>query len=230
LSIKTKAMRSFALTLFICLAGMMANAQVQFNIFGGPNVTTAGYRVESTKQNTSVKYGFQLGMGAKVVFDNQLYFAPAAFYSMKGYKVKFTNFAFPPSPDATDNNTTFHTFELAFLLQYDFNNNPDHFFLKVGPTLDFQVFGKEKFNTPTGMVDRKTPFGYDKYGHYSANALVQFGYEMKNGFFFFGQYSHGLGDINNADGGPSIRHKGFGISIGKMLGKNKIVIDTKNKE
>lgn len=223
-------MRSLALILSICLAGLTADAQVQFNIFGGVNYTTAGYRVESTKQKTSGKPGFQLGMGAKVFFDNQLYFAPAAFYSMKGYKVKFTNFAFPPDPAATDNNATFHTFELAFLLQYDFNNNPDHFFLKAGPTLDFQLFGKEKFNTPTGLVDRKTPFGYDKYGHYAANALLQFGYEMKSGFFFFAQYSHGLGDINNADDGPSIRHKGFGISIGKMLGKNKIVIDTRNKE
>ncbi|MEI9808721.1 MAG: hypothetical protein WDO16_13155 [Bacteroidota bacterium] len=46
---------------------------------------------------------------------------------------------------AADNNTSIHTFELAFLLQYDLGKNPQHFFIKAGPSLDFQLAGKEKF-------------------------------------------------------------------------------------
>ncbi|MEI9808722.1 MAG: hypothetical protein WDO16_13160 [Bacteroidota bacterium] len=46
------------------------------------------------------------------------------------------------------------------------------------------------------------------YGHYSANMLVQFGFET-GGFMLFGQYSHGIANINNADNGPSIKHRVF---------------------
>jgi hypothetical protein len=208
-----------------------AQSQAQFSVFGGPQVTSASYAVKSVKQNTSYKAGFQLGAGMKVPFDTRLFFAPAAFYSMKGYKVKYTLGAYPPDSFATDNNTLFHTFELGFLLQYDFNDKPSHWFIKVGPTLDFQLFGNEKFNsTQAGFVDRKLPFGYDKYGHFSANALLQLGYETQSGFFIFGHYSHGLGNVNNADLGPSIRHRAFGISVGKLFGKNSLVMDTRNKE
>ena len=53
--------------------------------------------------------------------------------------------AFPPDTAAIDNNTTIHTFELASLLQYNLGKQPYHFFIKAGPSLDFQLFGKEKF-------------------------------------------------------------------------------------
>lgn len=210
-------MKVCLLAALIFSAVLTAYSQPQFNVFGGPQTSFSSYAVEGVKQETSNKYGFQAGLGMKVPFEGRLYFSPALFYSMKGYKVKYTRFAYPPDITATDNNTTFHTVETAFLLQYDFNDAPNHLFIKAGPSLDFHLFGNEKFNTPMGMVDRKTPFGYDKYGHYSANMLLQLGYEMKNGFFVFGQYSHGLGSINNADGGPRIRHRVLGISIGKVL-------------
>lgn len=224
-------MKPFVLIISVLLAHLTACSQVQFNVFGGPQLTSASYAVKSVKQNTSFKTGFQLGAGLKVPFDTRLFFAPAAFYSMKGYKVKYSIGAYPPDSFATDNNTLFHTFELGFLLQYDFSDKPSHWFIKLGPTLDFQLFGNEKFNsTQAGFVDRKLPFGFDKYGHFSANALVQLGYETKSGFFIFGQYSHGLGNVNNADLGPSIRHKSIGISIGKFLGNTNIEMDTRNKE
>ena len=67
---------------------------------------------------------------------------------MKGYKVKLANPAFPPDILAVDNNTTFHTLELAILLQYDFSSSPGHAFIKLGPSIDFQLFGKETFRLP----------------------------------------------------------------------------------
>ncbi len=212
--------------------GLTAQSQVQFGVFAGPQATSASYTAKSVKQKTSYKSGFQLGAGLKVPFEGNLSFAPALFYSMKGYKVTFNRFIYPPDSAAVDNNTTFHNVETAFLLQYDFSNKPSHFFIKAGPSLDFQLFGKEKFNKTNGggSVDRSIPFGYDKYGHYSANMLLQFGYEASNGFFVVGQYSHGLANISNTDGGPRIRHRAFGISIGKFFGSSKIVIDTRNKE
>ena len=72
--------------LFISIA---AQSQVQFTIFGGPQATSASYTLEGVKQKTSYKFGGQLGAGMKVPFETRLYFAPALFYSMKGYKVNF---------------------------------------------------------------------------------------------------------------------------------------------
>jgi hypothetical protein len=214
-------MKFFLLIAATLMFTTQAMAQVQWSVFAGPQLTTASYAIQSVKQKTSYKPGFQLGIGLKVPFEGSLYFAPAAYYSLKGYKVDFTRFVYPPDIKATNNNTSFHTVELAALLQYDFNTQPGHFYIKAGPSLDFQVFGKEKFDTLTGQVDRSIPFGYDKYGHYSANMLLQLGYELKNGFFLYGQYSHGLANINNNDYGPSIRHRVFGISIGKYICTSK---------
>jgi hypothetical protein len=224
-------MMKLLFTAFCCtLITLTVNGQLQFGIFGGPQTSSAKYDANGIKQKTGYKYGFHAGVTMKVPFEGRLYFAPAAFYSMKGYKVNFTQFVYPPGPQALNNNTTIHTFELAPMLQVDLSSQPSHFFFKAGPTLDFQLFGKEKFDTLNGSVDRKMKWGYADYGRFSANALLQFGYESSNGFFIFGQYTHGLASINNADYGPSIRHRVFGISIGKFINRSKVVIDTRNKE
>ena len=204
-------------TLFISLC---ASSQVQFNVFAGPQATTVRYVITNVKQETKMKIGFQAGAGMKVPFENKLFFAPAAFYSLKGYKVTYNLFNDLPNIDAKDNNTTIHTFEMAFLLQYDFNTNPDHFFIKAGPSLDFQLTGHEKFNLKAGgAVDRSMKFSYGDYGHYSASLLVHFGYETDNGLLIFAQYTRGLASINNFDGGPQINHRAYGISIGKYLNR-----------
>jgi len=195
-----------------------ANSQVDFNIFAGPQVTSVNYKINDLKQQNDSKIGFQAGVGLRVPFEVNLLFAPAFFYSMKGYKVSFTQFAFPPDVDAKDNNTTIHTFETAALLQYNFNSDLNHFYLKFGPSLDFQLFGHESYNLKAGgLVDRNMKFSFADYGHFSANILMQLGYETSNGLMIFTQYTFGLASINNADYGPRIRHRVFGISIGKYL-------------
>jgi hypothetical protein len=208
--------------LVILLITIPGFSQNKFGFFAGPQMTSASYTARSVKQETSYKTGFQAGVCLKVPFDIKISFVPTAFYSMKGYKVTYTQFLFPPDPAAIDNNTLIHTFELGALLQYDFNEMPSHIFIKAGPTLDFQLFGNEKYHTMSNeLVDRNMKFSFGDYGHFSANMLLQLGYETKNGFMIFGQYSHGLANINNADEGPSIRHRVFGISIGKYLARKK---------
>ncbi len=71
-------------------------AQTRFNIFAGPQVTTVHYIVRGMKQTVDFKPGFQLGAGAKIEFENHLYFSPAIYYSLKGYKVTLNQAATPP--------------------------------------------------------------------------------------------------------------------------------------
>lgn len=214
----------------LCIS-ISASSQAEFGIFAGPQMTSARYDIAGAKQKTDYKYGFQLGGMMKVPFESKLYFAPAVFYSMKGYKVTFTKFAYPPDPAAVDNDVTLHNIEFAALLQYDFSDKPGHLFIKAGPSLEVQLKGKEKFNTVTGeQVSRNMKFSFADYGFVGASLLGHFGYETESGFTIFAHYTFGVGNISNTDGGPSIRHRAFGLSIGKFFGRKKIIIDTRNKE
>ena len=214
-----KKLLCFSILIACCITSY---SQSQFGIFAGPQITSVKYSINSVKQSNSNKTGFQLGAGWKIPFENRLSFSPAAFYSLKGYKVKYNLPAFPPDTLAIDNNTTFHTLELAFLLQLDLGKNPGHFFIKAGPSLDFQLAGKEKYTKrDNSIVDRTIKFGYQDYGHYSANLLLHVGFETPKGLYIFGQYTHGVASLNNADNGPLIRHRAYGISIGKYIGKKK---------
>jgi hypothetical protein len=214
------------------LITLVSYSQVEVGVFAGPQATGARYTILNQKQKNDLKYGFQAGVNLKVPFDVRLFFAPAVFYSLKGYKVTLTQFVYPPDTNAINNNTTIHTFELAALLQYDFRDKPSHLFIKAGPSLDFHLFGKETYKLKSGSsITRNMPFSTQgDYGHFSANLLCQIGYETGNGFMIFAQYTHGMASTNNEDGGPKIRHRAYGISIGKFLNRKKIVMDTKNKE
>lgn len=214
------------------LLSLIAISQVEIGLFAGPQATGARYTILNQQQKNEVKYGFQAGLSFKVPFEDKLFFSPAAFYSLKGYKVTLTQYVYPPDVNAINNNTTIHTFELAALLQYDLGSQPGHVYIKAGPSLDFHLFGKETYTLKTGgTVSRNMKFSTDgDYGHFSANMLGQVGYETGSGFMIFAQYTHGMASTNNSDGGPKIRHRAIGISFGKYLNRKKIVMDTKNKE
>ena len=212
-------MRKASILSVLVLTAALCSAQdVKWGIFGGPQMSSARYTINGEKQHTTPKYGFHLGTNMKIPFDNKLYFSPALFYSLKGYKVEFTQMSVPPDSMAIDNNTTMHTVEIAALLQYDFTDRPNHFFVKLGPSLDAQIAGKEKFTrSDRTTVEQKMVFDFAKYGYFGANILMQFGYETKSGFQYSIQYTHGIGSINNADNGPAIWHRVVGISLGKYL-------------
>lgn len=193
-------------------------AQTQWGVFAGPQMTSANYFIAGNKQSATGKFGFQAGATCKIPFETNLYFSPAAFYSLKGYKVNFDGISFPPDSLAINNNTTLHTFELAVLLQYNLGKKPNHFFIKAGPSLDFQLSGNEKFDrSDNTTVDRPMNFSFISYGRYAANILLHFGFETQKGLIIFGQYTHGIGSINNKDEGPRILHNALGISIGKYF-------------
>lgn len=217
---------------FVLFITLTARSQVEVGLFAGPQATGARYTILNQKQKNEIKYGFQAGVGFKVPFEDKLFFSPAAFYSLKGYKITLTQFVYPPDTNAIDNNTTIQTFELAALLQYDLSSGPGHVFIKAGPSLDFHLFGNETYNLKAGgSVSRNMKFSADgDYGHFSASMLMQIGYETGGGFMLFAQYTHGMASTNNEDHGPKIRHRAYGISIGKYLNRKKIVIDTRNKE
>lgn len=215
-------MKAFSILIVAIFFDVAAQSQVQIGLLAGPQATSARYSVQGVKQNTNSKYGFQLGMNCKIPFDNNLFFAPQIFYSLKGYKASFSQYAYPPDATATDNNTTIHTLELAALLEVEFSKKPQHFFFRGGPSLDFQLFGKEKFHLlNNSFINRNMKYGFAEYGHYGANAIAQLGYQTANGTTFYLNYEFGLTNISNVDDGPNIRHRVIGLSIGHYFHRKK---------
>ena len=198
-----------------------AQSQVQLGAFAGPQITDVRYIINNEKQKSSIKAGINAGFQFKIPFENRLSFAPSIMYNLRGYNVKFKHPSYPPDSMAVDNNTSFHTIELAFLLQHDFQVEPGHIFLRFGPSLDFALFGNEKFNTKSGSaVDQKMKFSFSEYGHYLASAIIQLGFEAPNGMFFYGYYNYSLTTMNNADNGPAIGNRAAGISVGMYINRN----------
>ena len=213
----------FFLTLFF-MAGL--KAQVQFAPFAGLQSTSANYKVRDNKQTTDRKLGFILGAGIKVPFENNLYFFPSVYYSLKGYKVTLKDPSFPPTELAINNNVTVHTLEISPLFHFDFSKKPSHLFIRFGPAVDFAFTGRERFDTlsPTGSVGRVVRpmvFSFGDYGRFTASGNLHLGYESGDGWMIFGFYAHGFGSMNNADGGPKILHRIMGLNFGWYMGRKK---------
>jgi hypothetical protein len=166
----------------ILLLTLSANSQVTYGVFAGPQLTGARYTIRDKKQETTSKIGVNAGFQFKVPFEGRLSFAPSVMYNLRGYKVKFDSPAFPPDSSAIDNNASYHTFELAFLLQHDFNSKPGHLFFRVGPSLDFILVGNETFNTNMNTtVDRPMKFSFGDYGAYLASVIFNLAMKQKMG-------------------------------------------------
>jgi len=226
-------MNSRLFIFIVCISlSISSTAQVQFALFAGGQATSARYNVTEIKQPTKYKFGTMGGVAVKVEFDNQLYFFPSVFYSLKGYHVQLNNPAFPPTEFATSNDVIVHTVEVAPLLHYDFNKKLSHFFVRFGPSVDYGYYGSETFNTEDvsgkrSRIYRRMVFDFTEYGHFTAQANLHFGYETGKGLMMFAYYQRGFGSMNNHDGGPKIFHRILGLSVGWLFGHNPLVKNTK---
>ena len=215
-------MKKLQLVMATLLVGTTVTGQISFGIFGGPQSTSARYTINGTVQKTNYKYGYQGGVGWDVTLEGNIHFAPQLFYSLKGYKVTYNKPAYPPDVTATDNSVRLHTFEILTMFQFNFSKNADHFFIQLGPSMDIQLYGTEKFHLLNGNeVNRSMHFGNADYGRFGANLVAHLGYEIRSGYIFFAHYTYAVGSINNADDGPRIYHRVLGFSIGKYIIQKK---------
>ena len=213
------------LTAMALLTAHFVNCQILFAASAGPQTTGVHYIVDHKKQESSFNLGVNAGLQLKIPLESRLSFAPSIMYNLRGYKVKFDSPTDLPNPEALDNNTSFHTIELGFLLQHDFKMTPGHFFIRFGPSLDFALLGHEKYNTQTnGLVERAMPFSFADYGHYLASAIIHFGYEFKNKWYMYGHYNYSIITMSNVDNGDYIGNRAAGISIGYYFRKSKVVL------
>ena len=198
-------------------------SQAEFQIFAGPHISSTNYSIKSVTQPTDSKVGFHFGAGYKITFDGILFFSPSISYAMRGYKVQFNQPSYPPDLLAIDNNTTFHEIDVEPLLQFDLSKKANHPFIKVGPSFNFILWGKESYNLATGeSIDRNLKLSTtNNYGRYNASLVGQFGFETSKGLIIYAYYLRGLISMNNEEQGPSIYNSMYGITLGKFLRSKK---------
>lgn len=210
-----------SLLIGFCLC-VIAEAKAQFTIFAGPQISSAAYTIRGAKQSTEYKQGLVAGVGFKTLFEGPLYFAPSLSFTRKGYKVKFDRPAFPPDSAALNNNVSISTLELAPLFQINFSKRATYTFFRFGPAFDFNLSGKEEFDT-TGnkKVTRNMVFSFGDYSYATLSLNGQIGLQHESGFTVFAHFVYGLSSLNNADLGPQIYNREAGIAIGWRLGKKR---------
>ena len=205
--------RPVQLFLFAFLLCSVAT-RAQVRLFGGSQITSANYSIRNAVQPTESKIGFLGGIGLTNQVEGPLYFSPSLYYSRKGYKVSFNRPANPPDSAALNNNTSINTISFTPQLQWNFSDNPRHFFVRLGPALDVAINGREVFDSSGGKpVDRSMLFSSVGYSPVTASANVQVGFAQKKGLGFFAFYEHGLSSLNNKDMGPIILHRIGGVAI-----------------
>lgn len=207
--------------LLLCLFSFI-KTNAQLTIFGGPQMTSAEYSIRGASQPTEYKLGFMGGVGLKTLIEGPVYFSPLLFFSRKGYKVSFDRPAFPPDSGAINNNTTVNTIELAPLIQINFSKKDNYGFLRLGPSFDFNLSGKEKFDsTNNKRITKDMVFSFSNYSHATISMNAQTGFQHKNGFTAFVFINVGVSSFNNADYGPKIFHQSGGVAVGWKLGKKR---------
>jgi hypothetical protein len=214
------------------ILSVSVNAQkTTYGIMAGAQMSTAKYVIRGNDQKTGYKYGPVGGLIIKIPFENHLFFTPSFYYNRKGYTVQLKDTAYPPGIDAVANETSINTIDIAPLFTITMSNKPSHCFVQFGPIFDAVINGKEKVTLSDGsIVNRPMPFSFADYGRITALVAGRFGYESSSGFFVSAQYAYGLGSLNNADFGPSIRHRTAGLMLGKYFNRKENVIDTRVKE
>jgi hypothetical protein len=226
-------MKKFVLAFLslILAGGLYGQMTTTYGVFAGAQATTAKYKVRETEQQTGYKYGPLAGVAIKIPFENHLYFTPSFYYNKKGYSVILKDTSHPPGIDAIANETSIHTIDIAPLFMITMSAKPSHMFVQFGPVFDGVISGNERVTKKDGaIVERPMKFSFSEYGRITASVVGKVGFESGSGFFIAAQYAHGLGSLNNADGGPSIKHRVFGFMIGKFFNRDPNKLDVRVKE
>lgn len=210
------------LPFFVLLLVFSASSHAQLTIFAGPQMTSASYSIRDAAQQTAYKTGFMGGVSLKTQFEGPLYFTPMLFFSRKGFDVTFDRAAFPPDSGAVNNSTIINTIELAPLFQVNLSKKENYAFVRFGPSFDFNLSGKESFDSTSGKrINQDMTFSFGEYSYATIAVNAQAGFQHRSGFTAFAFVNLGVSSLNNADLGPKIFHRIGGVALGWRLGKKR---------
>jgi hypothetical protein len=214
---------AYILSLLLCMgaADSLYAQQTQFGFLAGPQFTNARYYLHGNKMATEGKWGGHIGATLKIPFEGRLFFTPALYYSMKGFSVTLSDTSSNPGVDAAHNDILVHTMEIAPLFAIYFGREGGaRPYVQFGPAGDVAISGRENIMLKNGStVKRAMTFNGEGYSKITIGLVLRAGYETAKGLFVSAQYHHGIGSLNNNDLGPSITHRVFALSVGKIFAR-----------
>lgn len=198
------------LLVFVLLVLNEAKGQVLWGIKGGGQISYASIRKDDNRTATTPVGGGNLGLVAKIYFEDKLAFVSGIQYSLRGYKTK-------PSL-ATDpaKTYTFHYAELPIMIEIDFSSKEKGGYFKIGPYLSLLGTGKEKYKDAIGKTITRTPkidFSGQEFNRFDGGFQAFIGYMFNKKIFAEAGFQLG-GNISNNDNGPLIRQRTPSLSIG----------------
>ncbi|RYY88383.1 MAG: PorT family protein [Chitinophagaceae bacterium] len=209
--------------LFSLLAGLLAHSasaqKTDFGFLAGPQYTNSTYSLRGQQQPTKGKPGGHIGAIARIPFEGRLFFTPSFYYTLKGFSVVLSDTSSNPGIDAVANDLRIHAMELSPLFTIYIGRATDHGpYVQFGPSLDMNFAGREHITLKNGnTVDRSMSFSGQGYSRLTPSVVFRIGAQTPKGFFVNAHILQGIGSLNNNDYGPSIRHRVFGLSVGKFF-------------
>ncbi|RYY40416.1 MAG: PorT family protein [Chitinophagaceae bacterium] len=218
----SKRISCYCLIAGTLLANGASAQKTEFGFIAGPQFTNSTYYLHGKKQATTGKFGGHAGAIARIPFEGRLFFTPSLYYSMKGFSVTLTDTSSNPGIDAVANDLRIHAFELSPLFTIYVGRATDSGpYVQFGPSIDMNVAGREKVTVKNGaVVSRNMSFSGQGYSRLTPSVVLRFGVQTPKGFFVNAHILQGIGSLNNNDFGPAIRHRVFGLSVGKFFLRN----------
>jgi hypothetical protein len=213
-------MKRILLAAIIVAFAISANAQVQFGIKGGLNVTN---RTDDYDDGSSYNYddrvGFHIGFISDISLGFNMTLQPGILYSQKGCTI-------PEDESNYEQKYNLNYIDIPFNLMYKLDAGLAKIYFAAGPNFGFGIGGKYKV---IGISDQQDYSGYDvssdiNFGSGNGDDFKTFdvGFNLGAGIQFSSiqlglQYTFGISDLSN-DEDYSIRNNGLGISLTYLFG------------
>ena len=190
---------------------LYAGAQVHWAIKAGGQVTTASYKINSTKIPANSINGFNAGIVAKVYFDDKVAFVTGIQYNAKGFTVT-------TQPGDTQRTYRLNYADIPVMLQIDLSKKRgEGLYCKLGPSIGVGISGKEIYTDKYGRrVHNKAILSVtgNHFGLFDASLNATLGYSFTQKLFAEAAYAYGIGNIDNDPDGPNIKSRVASVSIG----------------
>jgi hypothetical protein len=204
---------------FIFLFAVVTHAQ-QTAIGFNAGATLATYKMKSSDESatSNLKVGFTTGFVIDIPVGKKASFQPEIQFTQKGGISK--------EPVEENNNrktTTFNYLEIPLNMLYKIGSPKSRFYIGGGPSVAFGISGKSKDE----VSEYPITFGKSNSGEFKRLDLglnLLAGYHFGNGIFISFNYNFGLNNlVIGGDSNNSFKNKYFGLRLGYMQGKKKLL-------
>jgi hypothetical protein len=197
-------------TLLVTFLSGNVYSQSKLGITAGATVSSYKIKAESVSVTSKGKPGVTIGVFADLPLGSSGSFMPALNFVQKGGTLK--------AEDIKSRLTT-NFLEVPLNFVYNAKLSSGKFFIGAGPSLNFGISGKSKWDSQGSSDDEKVKFGKDQdFKRFDAGLNLVTGYAGKSGMLITFNYNAGLSNsVDPGDGDGKFYNRYYGLRIGCMF-------------